>query len=44
MTVTAGKVEGKTPYVLNISGGDLGFYKFGGSTIPAGKAYYLKSE
>ena len=44
VTVTAGKVEGKTPYVLNISGGDLGFYKFGGSTIPAGKAYYLKSE
>ena len=22
----------------------LGFYKFGGDTIPAGKAYYLKSE
>ncbi len=29
-----------TPYVLNISGGVLGFYKFTGSSIPAGKAYY----
>lgn len=44
VTVTAGKVAGKTPYVLNISGGVLGFYKFTGDTIPAGKAYYLKSE
>lgn len=44
VTVTAGKVEGKIPYVLNISGGVLGFYKFTGATIPAGKAYYLKSE
>ena len=44
VTVTAGKVDGKTPYVLNISGDNLGFYKFTGSTIPAGKAYYLKSE
>lgn len=33
-----------TPYVLNISGGNLGFYKFIGTTIPAGKAYYIKSE
>ena len=33
-----------TPYVLNISGGNLGFYKFTGSTLPAGKAYYLKNE
>ena len=33
-----------TPYVLNISGGTLGFYKFTGASIPAGKAYYLKSE
>ena len=44
VTVTAGKVDGKTPYVLNISGGVLGFYKFTGATIPAGKAFYLKSE
>ena len=32
------------PYVLNISGGTLGLYKFTGESIPAGKAYYLKSE
>lgn len=44
VTVTAGKVDGKTPYVLNISGEVLGFYKFAGSAIPAGKAYYLKNE
>ena len=44
VTVTAGKVDGKTPCVLNISGGVLGFYKFTGATIPAGKAFYLKSE
>ena len=42
--VTAGKVNGMTPYVLGISGTTLGFYKFNGSTIPAGKAFYLKSE
>ena len=30
-----------TPYVLNISNGVLGFYKFTGSSIPAGKAYYI---
>ena len=42
--LTEGKVEGKTPYVLSISNGVLGFYKFTGSTIPAHKAYYLKSE
>jgi len=44
VTVTAGKVDDKVPYVLNISSEVLGFYKFNGSTIPAGKAYYLKSE
>lgn len=44
VTVTAGKVDGKTPYVLYISSEVLGFYKFTGDTIPAGKAYYLKSE
>ena len=30
-----------TVYVLNISEGTLGFYKFTGSTIPAHKAYYV---
>ena len=30
-----------TVYVLNIRGGVLGFYPFSGSTIPAGKAYYV---
>ena len=45
VTVTEGKVDGKTPYVLGIdSSSTLGFYKFSGATIPAGKAYYLKSE
>ena len=44
VTVTAGKVDGKTPYVLGIDSGTLGFYKFSGATIPAGKAFYLKSE
>lgn len=44
VAVTAGKVDGKTPYVLNISGSVLGFYKFTGSSIPAGKAYYLVTE
>ncbi len=28
-------------YVLGISGGTLGFYKYSGSSIPAGKAYLL---
>ena len=41
VTLTEGKVEGKTPYVLGISGGTLGFYEFEGSAIPAGKAYYV---
>lgn len=44
VTVTDGKVEGKTPYVLGINGSTLGLYKFGGSTLPAGKAYYLVTE
>ena len=30
-----------TVYVLGKSGDTLGFYKFTGSTIPAGKAYYV---
>ena len=41
VTVSEGKVNGKTPYVLGISSGTLGFYEFEGSAIPAGKAYYL---
>ena len=44
VAVTEGKVDGKTPYVLNISGDVLGFYKYTGTTIPAGKAYYLVNE
>lgn len=44
VTVTAGKVDGKTPYVLGIDNSTLGFYKFSGDTIPAGKAYYLVTE
>ena len=44
--VTEGKVNGKTPYVLGIAGepAALGFYKFTGDHIPAGKAYYLATE
>ena len=44
--VTAGLVNGKTPYVLGITGepAALGFYKFTGDHIPAGKAYYLATE
>lgn len=44
VAVTEGMVDGKTPYVLNISGDVLGFYKYTGATIPAGKAYYLVTE
>jgi ubiquitin len=33
-----------TVYVLSVSEETLGFYSYTGSTIPAGKAYYLKSE
>lgn len=42
--VSEGKVEGKTPYVLGISGSTLGLYKYTGDQIPAGKAYYLATE
>jgi len=44
--VTEGKVNGKTPYVLGVAGepAALGFYKFTGDHIPAGKAYYLATE
>ena len=43
VTVSEGKVNGKTPYVLGVAGepATLGFFPFTGSTIPAGKAYYL---
>ena len=39
--VTDGKVGGKTVYVVGVKNGVLGLYKFTGSVIPAGKAYYL---
>ena len=42
-TVTAGKVDGKTPYVLGVVDGVVGFYKFTGTEIPANKAYYLST-
>ena len=42
--VSEGKVEGKIPYVLGISGGTLGLYKYTGDQIPAGKAFYLATE
>lgn len=41
VTVTDGKVDGKTVYVLGVENGVLGLYKFTGSEIPAGKAYHL---
>lgn len=44
VTVTDGKVEGRTPFVLGINGGTLGLYKFSGTSIPAGKAFYLKED
>lgn len=40
--VSGGKIDSKDVYVLGIKNGSAGFYKFTGSTIPAGKAYYLK--
>ena len=34
--------EGENVYVMNMSdGGELGFYKFSGTTIPAKKAYFI---
>jgi len=46
VTVTDGKVDGKIPHVLSIKGSPavIGFYKFTGSEIPAGKAYVLVSK
>ena len=40
--VTGGKIGNQTVYVLGIKNNAAGFYKFTGSSIPAGKAYYLK--
>ncbi|MBO4475182.1 MAG: InlB B-repeat-containing protein [Bacteroidales bacterium] len=42
-TLSAGKVDGKTPYVLSAAGSPaaIGFRQFTGASIPAGKAYYL---
>ena len=42
IAVSDGKIGGKTVYVLGVLGGKLGFYKFSGSVIPAGKAYILE--
>ena len=41
-TLTDGKVDSKTPYVLGLVGEPavLGFYRFDGDAIPANKAYY----
>ncbi|MBE6222879.1 MAG: hypothetical protein E7125_05390 [Bacteroidales bacterium] len=43
VAVTEGKVDGKTPYVLGLAGSPatIGFYQFTGTSIPAGKAYYV---
>lgn len=41
---TAMNTVSGTPYVLGIVGGTLGFYKFTGTGIPAGKAYYIVNE
>lgn len=50
VTVTAGQVQVPgsdpavygTPYVLSVSAGVLGFRQFTGTSIPAGKAYYVQ--
>ena len=42
VTVTDGKVGGKTPYVLGVANGVAGFYKYTGTSIPYSKAYLLK--
>ena len=41
-TLTDGKVDGKTPYVLGIVNGVLGFYEYTGGDVPAHKAYYVQ--
>lgn len=50
VTVTAGQVQVPgsdpavygTPYVLSVNAGVLGFYQYTGTSIPAGKAYYVQ--
>ena len=41
-TLTDGKVDGKTPYVLGVVEDVLGFYRYDGSSIPAQKAYLVE--
>ena len=41
VSVSGGKVDGKTVYVFGLDKGKLGFYQFSGSLVPPGKAYYL---
>ena len=41
VTVTNGKVDGKTPHVLSLVGSTIGFHPFTGTSIPANKAYYV---
>ena len=41
-TVTAGQIDGMTPYVLGIVNGKLGFYEYNGGPVPAYKAYYVQ--
>ena len=36
------KVDGKIPYVLSLSAGEIGFRQFTGDAIPAHKAYYIE--
>lgn len=50
VTVTVGQVQVPgsdpavygTPYVLSVNAGVLGFYQYTGTSIPAGKAYYVQ--
>lgn len=42
VSVSEGKIDGKTVYVLGVKNGKLGLYPFSGNEIPAGKAYYIK--
>ncbi|MBR5043152.1 MAG: hypothetical protein IKX67_07915, partial [Bacteroidales bacterium] len=41
VSVSGGKVDGKTVYVFGIDKGKLGFYQFSGTQLQPGKAYYL---
>ena len=38
--VTVSKLKG-TPYVMGCVNGEVGFYEFNGTEIPAQKAYYI---